>query len=61
MEQAEPVLFTLSASRDFGERISEHLGLPLSAHEERFFEDGEHKFRPLVNVRGRDVYVVQSL
>src|SRR5690606_19275225 len=30
-------------------------------HEEREFEDGEHKARPLVNVRDRDVYVLQSL
>jgi ribose-phosphate pyrophosphokinase len=29
--------------------------------EEREFEGGEHKTRPLVSVRGRDVYVVQSL
>ena len=31
------------------------------AHEEREFEDGEHKARPLENVRGKDVYVIQSL
>jgi ribose-phosphate pyrophosphokinase len=30
-------------------------------HEEREFEDGEHKARPLESVRGRDVYVIQSL
>ena len=33
----------------------------LDAHEEREFEDGEHKARPLVSVRDRDVYVLQSL
>jgi len=55
------MLFTLNASRAFGERISQELGIPLSEHEEREFEDGEHKSRPLVNVRGRDVFVVQSL
>jgi ribose-phosphate pyrophosphokinase len=37
------------------------LGTPPSAHEEREFEDGEHKTRPLVNVRARDVFVIQSL
>jgi len=31
------------------------------SHEEREFEDGEHKTRPLVNVRDRDVYVVYAL
>ena len=34
---------------------------PLSSHEEREFEDGEHKARPLESVRGEDVYVIQSL
>jgi ribose-phosphate pyrophosphokinase len=33
----------------------------LSPHEEREFEDGEHKARPLTSVRGKDVYVIQSL
>lgn len=33
----------------------------LSPHEERDFEDGEHKARPLVSVRDNDVFVVQSL
>ena len=36
-------------------------GIALGAHEEREFEDGEHKIRPLESVRGRDVYVIQSL
>lgn len=54
-------LFALDATRTFGDRIAESLGVPLSPHEEREFEDGEHKARPLVSVRGRDVYVVQSL
>ena len=54
-------LFALNATRDLGERIAERLGIELSAHEERDFEDGEHKARPLVSVRRRDCYVVQSL
>jgi ribose-phosphate pyrophosphokinase len=54
-------LFALDASRDFGERVAGHLGIARSEHEERAFEDGEHKARPLVNVRGHDVFVVQSL
>lgn len=54
-------LFALHASREFGERVGAHLGVLLSDHEEREFEDGEHKSRPLVNVRGRDVFVIQSL
>ncbi|HEY8158510.1 MAG TPA: ribose-phosphate pyrophosphokinase [Methylobacter sp.] len=54
-------LFALSESRTFGERIGITLGSPLSAHEERDFEDGEHKTRPLENVRGCEVFVIQSL
>lgn len=54
-------VFALAASRAYGERVSRHLEIPLSAIEERDFEDGEHKARPLVSVRGHDVYVVQSL
>jgi ribose-phosphate pyrophosphokinase len=55
------MLFALEASREFGARVALALGVPLAAHEERSFEDGEHKSRPLVNVRGRDVFVVHSL
>ncbi|ABI57077.1 ribose-phosphate diphosphokinase [Alkalilimnicola ehrlichii MLHE-1] len=54
-------LFALNASRDFGARVAEALGSPLAEHEEREFEDGEHKARPLTGVRGEDVYVLQSL
>jgi ribose-phosphate pyrophosphokinase len=55
------LLFAPAATRELGERVAASLGLPLSALEERSFEDGEHKIRPLVSVRGRDVYVLQSL
>jgi ribose-phosphate pyrophosphokinase len=54
-------LFALNATRAFGEAIAGSLGVGLTRHEERDFEDGEHKTRPLDNVRGRDVFVVQSL
>lgn len=61
MAHGELRLFTLNASREFGQRVAERAGIQLSAHEEREFEDGEHKARPLVNVRGTDVFVIQSL
>jgi ribose-phosphate pyrophosphokinase len=54
-------LFALNASRDFGQRVAGALGVMLAPHEEREFEDGEHKARPLESVRGRDVFVVMSL
>jgi ribose-phosphate pyrophosphokinase len=59
--ERDPVVFALHASRDFGERVAAQLGLGLAEHEERDFPEGEHKARPLVNVRDRDVYVIHSL
>ena len=61
MTEPEIRIFALEATRPFGERVAAALQRPLSAHEERSFEDGEHKSRPLENVRGTDVFVVQSL
>lgn len=55
------LLFALDASAAIGEAIAEQLGVQLAPHEERAFEDGEHKARPRVDPLGRDVYVVQSL
>ena len=55
------LLFGLDASRPFAHKIALALGIGLAPMEERDFEDGEHKARPLVGVRGRDVFVVQSL
>lgn len=54
-------LFALDASRAYGEKLAHALGLELSPHEERSFEDGEHKTRPLESVRKADVFVIQSL
>ena len=54
-------LFALGATAGLGRAISDALGQPLARHEERDFEDGEHKVRPLDPVEGADVYVVQSL
>jgi ribose-phosphate pyrophosphokinase len=54
-------LFALSATADLGGRIASELKIGLAAHEEREFEDGEHKSRPLEDVGGNSVYVVQSL
>lgn len=55
------LVFALNSTGLLGERIAAELGVALAPHEERDFEDGEHKARPLVNVRGRDTFVIQSL
>lgn len=54
-------IFALHATSELGAEVAMALGRPLSAHEERTFEDGEHKTRPLDPVRGKHAYVIQSL
>jgi ribose-phosphate pyrophosphokinase len=54
-------LFALKATVELGQAIADRLGHPLARHEEREFEDGEHKARPLDPVIGKDAYVIQSL
>jgi ribose-phosphate pyrophosphokinase len=53
-------LFALAATADLGRAVGSALNVALAAHEERGFEDGEHKVRPLDDVAGNDVYVAQS-
>jgi ribose-phosphate pyrophosphokinase len=54
-------LFAPQVSANYGTRVAAALGLSLAALEEREFEDGEHKIRPLDNVRGADIFVLQQL
>jgi len=61
MARPDLALFALASGRPFGERVARCLGQGLAAHEEREFEWGQHKVRPLESVRGRDVFVVHSL
>jgi len=61
MGGSDLALFSLRSGLAYGERVAVKLGVRLGAHEERDFEWGQHKARPLESVRGKDVYVVQSL
>lgn len=54
-------LFALDPGHRLGSTVADHLAVTLAPHEERAYEGGEHKTRSLVNVRGRDVYVLASL
>lgn len=54
-------VFTLPPSGALGRAVAADYGLSLAPHELRQFDDGEHQIRPLLSVRGRDVYVVCSL
>lgn len=54
-------LFALQGSHALGVAVAREMSTDLDAIEEREFFDGEHKSRPLVSVRGEDVYVIQTL
>jgi ribose-phosphate pyrophosphokinase len=54
-------LFAPAESAEFGRAVADALGTELDEHHEQTFTDGEHEMRSEVNVRGRDVFVVQSL
>jgi ribose-phosphate pyrophosphokinase len=54
-------IFALQGSEGFGAAVAAGLSCDLDAHETRDFEDGEHKSRPLVSVRGEEVFVISSL
>jgi ribose-phosphate pyrophosphokinase len=55
------LLFALQSTHDFGIAVATALGVALAPHEEREFEDDEHKARPLVDVQGEHAVVIQSL
>jgi ribose-phosphate pyrophosphokinase len=58
----EPLLlFALNDSRVLGEEVGGWLATAPASHEEREFDGGEHKARPLTSVRGKDVFVIQTL
>ena len=54
-------LYGLDPTPALAQAIAARLGRSLSAHEDRGFEDGEHKRRPLADPRGQDCYVIDSL
>lgn len=54
------LLFAPKASLQLGTRVAEAMGTSLAPSEERQFDGGEHKMRPMVDVCNEDVYVVQS-
>lgn len=62
-------LFGLDATRAYAQRVASHLGTDLTPHTEKYFEDGESYVKsgpeyndgPVGNVRGHNVFVIQSL
>lgn len=55
------MLFAPKLSAAFAGSVAESLGTRLTASEEREFDGGEHKMRPLEDVQGQHVFVVHSL
>ncbi|WP_316293805.1 ribose-phosphate diphosphokinase [Aestuariicoccus sp. MJ-SS9] len=55
------LFFALKGSETLGRRVAEAAGTGLAPLEERDFDGGEHKARPMVSVRGRDVFVLHGL
>ena len=55
------LFFALNGSDRLGQKVARTGGFEIARHEEREFDGGEHKARPLVDVRGQDVYVLHSL
>lgn len=62
-------IFGLQSSRSYAKQVASHLGVKLSIHTEKSFEDGESYVKSgpeyddsnLGNVRGHIVFVIQSL
>jgi ribose-phosphate pyrophosphokinase len=57
----EPLIFAPAESRVLALAASRDSGIALADLEEREYEGGEFKLRPLLSVRDRKVFVVQSL
>ena len=54
------MVFAGSANPDLSRRVCDHLSIPLGKAAISTFSDGEHSVEILENVRGRDVYIIQS-
>lgn len=55
------MLLSLDGASPLAQGVAERLGEPLAPVEHRPFHDGEHKWRPLEDPRGCDVFVMASL
>jgi ribose-phosphate pyrophosphokinase len=54
-------LYSLDPDYAFALTLAASLATPITPHEYRHFEDGEHKLRPLLDPVGADAYVIDSL
>ena len=54
------MVFTGNANPELAKQVTEHLGIPLGRADVGRFSDGEIMLELLENVRGRDVFILQS-
>ncbi|MCS7267970.1 MAG: ribose-phosphate diphosphokinase [Geminicoccaceae bacterium] len=54
-------VLSLACGTELARAVADRLGVAPLPVEERAFEDGEHKIRPLACVRGLEVFLVQGL
>lgn len=54
------ILFYLTSSKAFATKVSKETGIPLGKVEIKYFSDGELMVRCLSDVKGKDVFVIQS-
>ncbi|MFI4889297.1 MAG: ribose-phosphate diphosphokinase [Steroidobacterales bacterium] len=57
----QPLLVALHESQPLAHEISARATIPIAPIEERPFEEGEFKLRPLASVRDRQLFIIQSL
>lgn len=60
MSDDRMMVFTGNANPELAHKVVDHLGIPLGKIKAERFSDGEVHVELLENVRGRDVFVVQS-
>jgi len=60
MMKAGPLIFSGSSNHKLAERIANYIGIPLGALESKTFSDGEIWVKFKENIRGGDVYLIQS-
>ena len=60
MSDDRMMVFTGNANPELAHKVVDHLGIPLGKVKAERFSDGEAHVEILENVRGRDVFIVQS-
>ena len=60
LSRSQMLLLSGTANRGLAEEVAQHLGQPLCALTIKRFADGELFVKIDENVRGRDVYIIQS-